>query len=360
MRITRAEKIVLAAWAGFLLVLAGGAYWVVAGGAPKVQQAAVSEEDPGENSPAIPMDDALPEAAAGSEDIDHTDQIADEAEPEPMPAPAEEAAAVDAEQMRLYEDGPYGPLPVVAENGARAWQRFANKTLYSDDKPRIAVILTGIGLGQAASESAIRDLPSGFTLAFSPYGRNVAELSQTARMEGHELLLMVPMEPLRYPQNDPGPDTLLRDNSAQENIERLHKVMGRLQDYVGLMNDMGSSFTANEAAMRPVLDEARSRGLMFVDAKSTNFSIAASLAKRLNMPVAYNNRFIDQNPSRENITAMLDALVVTAKSTGSAVGLARPLPITVTVLREWAAQLEIEGDVQLVGISAIANRQPIR
>ena len=54
-----------------------------------------------------------------------------------------------------------------------------------------------------------------------------------ARGEGHEVLLQVPMEPFDYPDNDPGPQTLLTSLDAGQNIDRLHWLMSRFQGYVG-------------------------------------------------------------------------------------------------------------------------------
>ena len=47
------------------------------------------------------------------------------------------------------------------------------------------------------------------TFAFSPYGADVDSMVTSARADGHEMLLQTPMEPFDYPDNDPGPQTLL-------------------------------------------------------------------------------------------------------------------------------------------------------
>ena len=52
-------------------------------------------------------------------------------------------------------------------------------------------------------------LPPAVTLAFTPYGADPTKLAERARAQRHEILLQVPMEPFDYPDNDPGPQTLL-------------------------------------------------------------------------------------------------------------------------------------------------------
>ena len=40
-----------------------------------------------------------------------------------------------------------------------------------------------------------------------------------ARARGHEIMLQVPMEPVGYPGNNPGPKTLLTERGEEANID---------------------------------------------------------------------------------------------------------------------------------------------
>ena len=127
--------------------------------------------------------------------------------------------------------------------------------------PAIAIVIHGLGVGAAKTNDAIMKLPGAVTLAFTPYGSDPAKLVERARTQGHEVLLQVPMEPFDYPDNDPGPQTLLTNANAEQNIDRLHWHLSRFQGYAGLANFMGSRFVATDAAMQPVIREAGKRGL---------------------------------------------------------------------------------------------------
>ena len=118
------------------------------------------------------------------------------------------------------------------------------------DAPRIALIVGGLGVSASATADAIAKLPGAVTLGFVPYGTDVAALAARARDGGHEILLQVPMEPFDYPDNDPGPQTLLTSLTPQQNIDRLYWLMSRFQGYVGLTNTMGARFTASEPCVR--------------------------------------------------------------------------------------------------------------
>ena len=99
-----------------------------------------------------------------------------------------------------------------------------------------------------AAISAIA-LPGAVTLALAPYGTDLKTTMADARAAGHELLLQVPLEPFNYPRTDPGPHTLTVDAAADENIDRLHWLMSRFTNYVGVVNYMGARFTGEAEAL---------------------------------------------------------------------------------------------------------------
>ena len=74
----------------------------------------------------------------------------------------------------------------------------------NDPRPKIAIIVGGLGLGEAVTQAAVDRLPPGVTLAFTPYGSSLQGLVSTARAKGHEVLLEVPMEPLRLSEQRSG------------------------------------------------------------------------------------------------------------------------------------------------------------
>ncbi len=266
-------------------------------------------------------------------------------------------AAVDPE---MIDETTSGPLPKIAPDGRQAWQVYARPfTKPEAKKPLVAVIVAGLGLSQAPTQSAIQQLPGAVTLAFVPYAKNLGDWIAQARAAGHEVLLELPMEPADYPNSDPGPHTLLTSIPAEENMERLNWLLGRFPGYVGVTNYMGAKFTASETHMQPVLQALKERGLLYLDARANRKSVAARVAKEIDMPRAANNRFIDREASRVSIDARLYELERIAKSVGTSVGIAFPFPVTVERLSAWIAGMEKKGLV-LAPLTAVANTQPIR
>ena len=87
------------------------------------------------------------------------------------------------------------------------------------------------------------------SLGFTPYGDDLESWVARARGKGHEIMLQVPMEPFDFPNNDPGPQTLLTSLPAHANLDRLKWAMSRFGGYFGVTNYMGAKFTASEEAL---------------------------------------------------------------------------------------------------------------
>ena len=213
----------------------------------------------------------------------------------------------------------------------------------------------GLGVSAAATSEALTKLPAAVTLAFTPYGADLERLGARARTDGHELLLQVPMEPLDYPDSDPGPQALLTSLDAAQNIDRLRWVMSRMQGYVGIVNYMGARFIASEQALTPVLRETAKRGLLYVDDGNAARSVAGPIAGANSLSFAKADVAIDAVPAGADIDRALARLVKVANERGVAVGVANALPASIEHIASWAKAAESRG-LQLVPISAIANR----
>ncbi len=262
------------------------------------------------------------------------------------------------EDPEIIEAGATGLLPKRGADGQVAWHRYASPLPIDEELPRIAIIITDMGLNKKQTTSAIEKIPAGVNFAFSPYGLALNDWRNLARSTGHEILMLVPMEPINYPQNNPGTLTLLTTEDPLKNKETLNKIMGKLVGYVGMMNHMGDKFMTQQPSLRPILNEINARGLMFVDAQTTQFSKGASIAQSIGLPRATNDTFIDEITSREEILVQLQDLKNRARARGVAVGVARNYPMSITIIEKWSKGLADQG-FQLVPITATVNRQPI-
>jgi uncharacterized protein len=267
-------------------------------------------------------------------------------------------AAGPASDQKFVEVTSHGPIPKVAADGTRPADAFARPVQPipgKPDAPRIALIVGGLGVSTSATADAIARLPEAVTLGFVPYGSDIAALAAKARAGGHEIVLQVPMEPFDYPDNDPGPQTLLTSLTAQQNIDRLYWLMSRFQGYVGLANTMGGRFTASEPSFAPILRETAKRGLIFVDDGSNPRSVAGRIAGANSLPFARADVVLDSVPTPEEIDRALGRLEMAAREHSAAVGISSALPVSIDHIAKWAKAAQSRG-LLLVPISAVATK----
>ena len=289
------------------------------------------------------------------------------ADPEMIPVPGADAAADDAIDVAatdpaailpdLVEETEFGPLPRMSTTGETPFSAYsrADSTIAASGKPMIAIVVSGLGINPSGTAEAIEKLPAEVTLAFAPYGKGLDRTVAGARTGGHEVLLEVPLEPFDYPDNDPGPDTLLTGQAPRDNLNKLFHVMSRFGGYVGLLNNMGARFTASGADFGPVMEELGARGLGYLDDGSSNRSLAPQLARANRVPFGRVDAVVDANPARAPILAQLQVLEEKAKQSGSAIGIVSALPVSIEVVTEWARGLADKG-IEIVPASALMGK----
>ncbi|WP_332698296.1 divergent polysaccharide deacetylase family protein [Bosea sp. (in: a-proteobacteria)] len=259
-----------------------------------------------------------------------------------------------APDKRLVERTRHGFLPKVGPDGATPAQVYARPLGPAPAaKPagRIAILVGGLGISQSSTSEAIARLPGAVSLAFAPYGADLEKTAARARAEGHEVFLQVPMEPFDYPDNDPGPHTLLVGQKGADNLDRLQWALGRFTGYVGIVNFLGGRLTADDAALTPLLRELAGRGLMVVDDGSSPRSQLAPAAARAQIPALKADLAIDGTPRADAIDKELQRLETLAREHGVAVATASALPVTVERITRWARTLEAKG-LAIVPVSA--------
>ncbi|MFZ3034993.1 MAG: divergent polysaccharide deacetylase family protein [Parvibaculum sp.] len=252
----------------------------------------------------------------------------------------------------LIEKTSEGPLPIIGKDGRKPYQVYARPLPANiSDGPRIALVVSGLGISESATKHAIEVLPPEVTLSFAPYGDGLQGWIDKAREAGHEVLLELPMEPFGYPQNDPGPYTLLTSLSASENVSRLQWLLSRFTGYVGVMNYQGARFVTDQSALSPILSALKSRGLMYVDNGATSRSLVSRLAPEVNLPFTTGVGNIDLIRSNDMIADSFTALEKSARAKGPAIGIASGFPITVDAIADWAKTIGARG-ITLVPVSA--------
>lgn len=266
-----------------------------------------------------------------------------------------------APDPRLVEKSRYGILPRIGADGARPADVYARPISASPKlkpgAPRIAIFIGGMGLSRTTTQDAIDKLPGAVALAFAPYGADIEAQAARARESGHEILLQLPMETFNAGDADPGPHTLHSDRAPEAIVDDLHWLMARFPGYAGMTNFLGGRFTADEAALAPVLRETKERGLFYIDDATSPRSIADKIAPRVDLPFARADVVLDADKTPDSVDAALSRLEAVAHRNGIAIGWATGLPANIDRIARFARSLEDRG-IALVPISAAASVTP--
>lgn len=247
----------------------------------------------------------------------------------------------------LSQPGPQGALPVIATDGRVPAQAYA-RPFQPNGRPRVSLIVGGLGLNAVTTRAAIERLPAEVTLSFVPYAEGLQGWIDLARAQGHEVMIEIPMEPTGYPNNDPGPYTLLANATPDDVEAKMAWLLGRATGYFGVTNYLGDRFVTSDAGMAAFLGILRQRGVAFLD---------DGLARR--RPGAWARGtadvVVDETQTPAAIIGRLNALEAAAKTRGAALGTGFAYPVTVEAAARWTAGLEARG-LQLAPASAMTQR----
>ncbi|MEE2526893.1 divergent polysaccharide deacetylase family protein [Hyphobacterium sp. HN65] len=281
---------------------------------------------------------------------------------DPARAEAEHAGQTNPEALvaaplaGLTTPGPSGPLPSIGPDGTRPDQAYARPWHGDPNMPMISVVIGGMGLNRAVTEAAINDLPPEVALSFAPYSRDLQSWIDRARAAGHEVLIEVPMEPFDYPNNDPGPHTLLADATNAENSRRLYWLMSQATGYFAMTNYLGARFSTSEPALEHVMTTLEERGVAFLhDGTGRRSTIeAAGDGAQAHWGIA--DRVLDEDPSPSAVDDRLLTLEALALQNGSSIGAGFAYRSTVDQIARWTEGLEARG-YALAPPSAVMARQ---
>ncbi|TAH36132.1 MAG: divergent polysaccharide deacetylase family protein [Alphaproteobacteria bacterium] len=334
-------------WWGLLVVV----FLFIAGVSALIAWAMVQAEDTASRRTL-----AIPSASsdiAGSAITAGIQSILGAMETPPLPDVGEQASPVSTTPDSSPDIAAPAPLPPAIVSGI-PWKANAARYDRSDSRPKIAIIVTGLGLKKEETELALNELPPLTTIGFSVYGENLFSLIQRVRARNQEALVELPLEPVYYPGSDPGPRALFTDKSWDENAKNLDWVLTQAKGSVGLLAFMGGKYLSKTGPMKAALSEIKQQGYIFVDNMASVNSVTDQVSADIKSQIASVTLLIDSEPSRSAIDARLKDLEQQARTSGYAVGLAQAYPISVRKIKEWSQTLEAKGLV-LMPITAMVD-----
>lgn len=231
---------------------------------------------------------------------------------------------------------------------------FSSSTPTAKVRPRIALIVDDLGRDVRIVRRLLA-LETDLSFSILPGGTYARRAAELVHAQNREVLIHLPMEPLGYPEKNPGADALMVGMSAEELRSRLGRFIDQVPYAVGGNNHMGSRFTENQGGMQTVVDYLREKNMFFVDSLTSHKSVAMETAHSAQVPTAVRDVFLDNVPEVDAIVHELHKLVEVAKRRGRAIGICHPYPETLAALEQEIALLKSD-DLQFVPVSALLLR----
>jgi len=218
--------------------------------------------------------------------------------------------------------------------------------------PLVAIIIDDLGYHKklATKLSKLDAVLTFSILPYSPFQKSIARLSQD---KGFGIMLHLPMEPIEYPDVNPGPGTLLTSMTPDELTRQLEKALDEVPFIRGVNNHMGSKMTAESSQMYQIFSILKKRNLYFIDSRTTIKTLCKPSARLFQIPFAQRDVFLDHKVEVEFIRKQLKELVRIAQRNGYAVGIGHPHSLTYKVLQEMLPELQKK--VRLVPASEIVH-----
>ena len=217
---------------------------------------------------------------------------------------------------------------------------------------KIALVIDDFGYTTDDLVEKFMEMDIPLTVSVIPTLRHSKDLVRQATEKGKQAILHLPMEAESFTSEVAPVLTSMSDAEIASLVERyLEETPG----VTGVNNHLGSIATQDARVMKAVLGVLAPRELFFFDSLTSNKSIAYNTARRLGVPAARNDLFIDTETEDQRIVeARLNRLVDLAKTRGYAIGIGHPRPWTYDAIMAWRERVR-DSDVEFVFLSQLAE-----
>lgn len=220
-------------------------------------------------------------------------------------------------------------------------------------KTRVALVIDDLGYHMEPVKRLLAlHLPVTFSLL--PYSTHADKIASLAAKQGREILVHLPMEPKSYPRLKPGPGALLTSMTPARLTQITKGDLASVPGAVGANNHMGSRFTEDKEALRPVLLELKKHGLFFVDSLTSPRSQAFPLAQELGLLAGRRDIFLDHDHSPKAIKRGLERLLRLNNGCNGYIVIAHPHDSTLEALEAYRGRLMEK--LELVPVSALLKK----
>lgn len=223
---------------------------------------------------------------------------------------------------------------------------------------KVAIVIDDFGNNMKGTEKML-SLPIPLTVAVMPFLPSTKQDAIAAHKKGHEVIIHMPMEPVKGKKEWLGPKALTTDLSDEEITKRVEEAIADVPYAIGMNNHMGSKVTADERMMRIILSICKKHGLFYLDSKTNPNSVAKKLGKELGIPVVENNLFFDDVYTSSHVTRQANVLLKKLQSEPVVIAIGHvgpPGEITSSVIQSYVPKIREKAD--FIFLSDLVSPQP--
>ncbi len=221
---------------------------------------------------------------------------------------------------------------------------------------RLALIVFGFGDDGARADSFFAT-PAPFAVAVVPGDPGSAASFRAAHQHERELVLQLPLEPLNYPQVNPGPGTLLVTMKPTKVAQELAHDLAQAGTVTAVANHMGSLATQDMTLMRAVYRELKKRDLPFLHVAPVAGSVCRALAADMGVDYLEPDAVLDRETRSSDARALDRAWKDVLKRTrarGKLVVWMRGTPLTRRWLSAALAPQKLDG-ISVVPLASLLS-----
>ncbi|MDP4087213.1 MAG: divergent polysaccharide deacetylase family protein [Bacillota bacterium] len=194
--------------------------------------------------------------------------------------------------------------------------------LHSEAKQlKAAIIIDDFGGCTGGAEEFLEGkIP--ITAAVMPFTPHSTQHAVWAHKNGFEVMIHLPMQPIKGKRSWLGPKPITVDLSPKEVKERVYEAINDVPYAVGINNHMGSLAVANENIVRAIVEVAKEKKLFIVDSATSPDSKFPAMTKELGVPIIKRDVFLDDILSTNHVRKQMEKLarVTELKGQGLAIG----------------------------------------
>lgn len=172
---------------------------------------------------------------------------------------------------------------------------------------QIAIVIDDFGNRMKGTEQML-DLPVKITAAIMPFLPTTKQDAEMAHRKGHDVIVHLPMEPIRGKKSWLGPGAITTDLPDDEIRRRVEAAIADVPHAIGMNNHMGSRATSDLRVMRIVLQVCKEKGLIFLDSRTSFRTVVPKVAKELGMTTLHNDIFLDDVSTRHHVMRQITAV----------------------------------------------------